>query len=225
MTSSGETPTDYFRVIVKDARLGQIRLFERIGDTIEFLVPDQKHLRRSTPWHWGLHARNLYDEDNQITGIIDWQDLVQYHGEIMLELLNDYEDMPAGEERMSIEAQVEKSLVLWYYENETKSRNVVLYELFQWSQQIISFATSDKINDFPLRECLIQLKRQIATDAPRSVTANREQKVYLVPSKYRARLMEQTIGMPEPDFGNLWLALFEKMAGHLARSSMNRMGT
>lgn len=51
----------------------------------------------------------------------------------MLKLPESYEALE-GEEKLRVRTQVEKSLVLWTYETETKSTNSVFYDLSQVEQ-------------------------------------------------------------------------------------------
>ncbi|EAW24094.1 uncharacterized protein NFIA_036660 [Aspergillus fischeri NRRL 181] len=156
-----------------------IELYNKFLDVSDYLLPNNKELNRSTIWHWDIHAPNLFVEGNKVTGLIDWQDnwagplflqarrpkLVAYNGDIMLELPEYYKDIEDEDERARIRAQVEKSIVLWAYESNTKRTNSVLHEIFdlphgRTRKETVVFSTNTWDDDIiPFRQCLIRVAR------------------------------------------------------------------
>lgn len=135
-------------------------------------------MTRSTLWHWDLHASNLFVKDDQVTCIIDWQSnwagplfvqyrypkIVHYAGEVLLRLPEDYESME-GNEKDRISCQVERSLVRYLYEAETKEANPLLADIIDIPQrrirkQTIAFAEDSwEGGILSFRQCLIRLER------------------------------------------------------------------
>jgi hypothetical protein len=155
-----------------------IDLYKRFLKISDHLLP-RGDLARPTLWHWDIHAPNIFVQDNRITGLIDWQDvwvgplflqarhpkLVDYHGELMLKLPPDYETLPDEEEKARIRGQVEKSILFWSYEQETKTNNPLLHEVFHVSQgrnrrDTFDFCANTWDADIiPFRQCLIRMAR------------------------------------------------------------------
>lgn len=83
----------------------------------------------------------------------------------MLKLPQHYDTLVDKEEKARIRTQVEKSLVLWVYESETKTSNPALHELFhlpQWRtrRHAVEFASNTWEGDIiPFRQCLIRIVR------------------------------------------------------------------
>jgi hypothetical protein len=150
-------------------------------DVVEYLLPDGDQTR-STLWHWDIHAPNIFAQKDCITSLIDWQDtwagplflqarrprLVDYNGELMLKLPESY-DALEGEERLRVRIQVEKSLVLWTYETESKNTNSILHDMLQVDQartrrDVVDFSTNTWDGDIiPFRQCLIRIARYVGT--------------------------------------------------------------
>lgn len=86
----------------------------------------------------------MFVEDGKVACLIDWQDtwvgplfmqerrpqLIEYHGEIMLRLLDYYEAMEDKEAKVKLTDKVERSIIYWYYGQETQVKNPALQELF-----------------------------------------------------------------------------------------------
>lgn len=99
-------------------------------------------MSRSTLWHWDMHAPNFFVKDDRITSLIDWQftwvgplflqyrypKLVDYAGDVMLRLPEDYKDMEKSE-KDRVSDQAERSLVQFLYETETKKQNPLLVKV------------------------------------------------------------------------------------------------
>ena len=91
--------------------------------TIPYLFPKNETLSRSTLWHWYIYSANFFAEGNRITSLIDWQDiwagplflqlrhpkLVDYNGEVLLKLPDNYESLEEGHEKLARESKL-KSL-------------------------------------------------------------------------------------------------------------------
>lgn len=142
-------------------------------------------MTRSTLWNWDLHAPNIFVKDDRITGLIDWQStwagplflqyrypkLVDYAGEVMLRLPDDYKDMKKSE-KDRVKNQVERSIVQYVYETETKKQNPLLVEINNVPQRItrrqtIEFASDTWEGDIlPFRQCLIRLERSVLLPSP-----------------------------------------------------------
>lgn len=119
--------------------------------------------------------------DGRISSLIDWQDtwvgplflqarhprLVDYNGELMLELPEHYETVKDGDEKERIRTQVEKSIILWAYENDTKSTNPILQDILHIYQgrtrrETVNFASNTWDKDIiPFRQCLIRIARYV----------------------------------------------------------------
>jgi hypothetical protein len=147
--------------------------------TIPYLFPPQKKLSRSTLWHWDMHSANLFVKGNQITSVIDWQDtwagplflqfrhpkLVDYNGEVLLKLPEDYESLEEGDAKAHTRKQVEKSIVLYSYETETDKNNPLLSDILRIhhgriKREAVQFAANTWDGDIiPFRQCLIRFQR------------------------------------------------------------------
>ncbi|KAL9611874.1 MAG: hypothetical protein Q9167_003488 [Letrouitia subvulpina] len=93
-----------------------IALYKKFQDVADSLLPSSEELAKSTIWHWDVHTPNIFVDQDKITSLIDWQD--------------HYETLHDEAERARIRAQVEKSIVLWAYETDTKEINQVLHKLY-----------------------------------------------------------------------------------------------
>jgi hypothetical protein len=136
---------------------------------------------RPTLWHWDIHAPNIFVQGNRITGLIDWQDtwvgplflqarhprLVDYNGEVVLKLPENYETTTDEDEKLRIRTQVEKSIILWSYEHDTKRINPLLHEVMHVPQgrtrrDTIDFSENTWDGDIiPFRQCLIRVARYV----------------------------------------------------------------
>ncbi|KAL2076086.1 hypothetical protein VTL71DRAFT_1029 [Oculimacula yallundae] len=157
------------------SHLSLYKMFLRI---IPYIIPPKKEVSVATLWHWDIHSANLFVEGNRITSLIDWQDiwagplflqfrhpkLVDYNGEMLLKLPEVYESLE-GDEKARTAEQVEKSLVLYFYESNTTKMNPVLGELLLMHQgrarrDTVNFAANTWDRDIiPFRQCLIRLER------------------------------------------------------------------
>jgi hypothetical protein len=161
-----------------------IDLYRRFLDVAEYLLPKADQIR-PTLWHWDLHAPNIFINKGHITCLIDWQDtwvgplflqarhprLVDYNGELMLKLPESYDALEDEDERKRIQTQVEKSIILWTYEMETKNTNPILYDILHLNQgrtrrETIDFSANTWDGDIiPFRQCLIRIARYAWPDA------------------------------------------------------------
>jgi len=159
------------------ARLSLLQKFEAVS---AYLSPSQPTLNRGTLFHWDLRAPNFFVEDGHITSLIDWQDawvaplfmqerrpqLLEYDGEMMLRLPEYFETMKDKAEKAKVQAQVEKSILLWYYHRVVRERFPALQELFDLPlarirRETVLFASDVWEGEtVPLRECLYQLQMQ-----------------------------------------------------------------
>lgn len=132
-----------------------------------------------------MHAPNFFVKDDRITSLIDWQStwagplflqyrypkLVNYTGEEMLRLPEDYKDMEKSE-KDRVANQVERSLVQFFYKVETKEQNPLLIEVDDvphgtTRRQTIEFAEDTWEGDIlPFRQCLIRLERFVLLCSP-----------------------------------------------------------
>ena len=155
-----------------------VDLYKKYLSISPYIFPKDERMTRSTLWHWDMHAPNIFVKDDRITSLIDWQStwagplflqyrypkLVDYTGEVMLRLPENYKDMEKNE-KSRIANQVERSLVQYLYEIETKKQNPLLTEVNAiphglTRRQTIEFADDTWDGDIlPFRQCLIRLER------------------------------------------------------------------
>ena len=118
-------------------------------------------------------------EGNRITSLIDWQEtwagplflqfrhpkLVDYNEEVLLKLPENYEGLEEGDEKARIRKQVERSIVIYTYETETKKTNSLLSEILhipygRTKRETVEFAANTWDRDIiPFRQCLIRIER------------------------------------------------------------------
>ncbi|TAQ88441.1 hypothetical protein B7494_g3235 [Chlorociboria aeruginascens] len=155
-----------------------IALYKKYLSISPYIFPRDERMTRSTLWHWDMHAPNLFVKDDRITSLIDWQSvwagplflqygypkLVNYTGDVMLRLPENYKEMEKNEKER-VTNQVERSLVQYLYETETKKQNPLLVEVNNiphgmTRRQAIEFAQDTWDGDIlPFRQCLIRLER------------------------------------------------------------------
>ena len=159
-----------------NAHISLYQMFLRI---IPYLFTKNEALSSSNLWHWDIHSANLFVEGNQITSLIDWQDtwagplflqfrhpkVVDFNGEVMLKLPENYERLEDGDEKARIRKQVEKSIVLYTYETATDKTNPLLSEILRihygrTRRELVQFAANTWDGDIiPFRQCLIRIER------------------------------------------------------------------
>ncbi|KAF1961603.1 hypothetical protein CC80DRAFT_400961 [Byssothecium circinans] len=165
-----------------------IALYKRFLDVAEYLLPKGGQVR-PTLWHWDMHAPNVFVHKYHITSLIDWQDtwvgplflqarhprLVDYNGELMIKLPESYDTLEDEKEKLRVRTQVEKSIILWAYENESKTTNPILHDILHLSQgrtrrETVDFSADTWDGDIiPFRQCLIRIARhwnEINTEIP-----------------------------------------------------------
>jgi hypothetical protein len=150
-------------------------------DLVPYLFPKNKKLTSSTLWHWDIHSANLFVEGNRISSLIDWQDtwagplflqfrhpkLVDYNGEVLLKLPENYESLEEAGEKVRTRKQVEKSIVLYTYETESDKKNLLLSEILRvhhgrTRRELVQFAANTWDGDIlPFRQCLIRVERLV----------------------------------------------------------------
>lgn len=128
-----------------------------------------------------MHAPNIFVKYDRITSLIDWQStwagslflqyrypkLVNYTGEVMLRLPEGYKDMEKSN-KDRVADQVERSIVQFLYEAETKKQNPLLVRVNDTPQgttrrRTIEFAEDTWDGDIlPFRQCLIRLERFVS---------------------------------------------------------------
>ncbi|KAH9217470.1 kinase-like domain-containing protein [Leptodontidium sp. 2 PMI_412] len=173
-------------------------LYRKFLDVAEYLLPKGDQIR-PTLWHWDIHAPNIFVHEGQVAALIDWQDtwvgplflqarhprLVDYNGELMVRLPESYDALEDGDEKNRIRIQVEKSIVLWTYETETKNTNSILYDILHINQgrtrrDTVDFSDNTWDGDIiPFRQCLIRIARhwnEINTEIPCPIEFTDEEK-------------------------------------------------
>jgi hypothetical protein len=89
----------------------------------------------------------------------------------MLKLPESYDALENEDERKHIQTQVEKSIILWTYEMETKNTNPILYDILHLNQgrarrDTVDFSANTWDGDIiPFRQCLIRIARYGWPDA------------------------------------------------------------
>jgi len=163
-----------------------IDLYQRFLKVAPYIFPAEEELVTSHIWHWDLHASNIFvNEDCEITGVIDWQDVwagplfrearqpkvIDYNGEMLQHPPDNYKDIQDEEEKARIDAQTEKSVVLYTYETHTRIANPAVHAVFQiphglTRRQLITFATNTWDGDIiPFRQSLIRIARFVMSSA------------------------------------------------------------
>jgi hypothetical protein len=157
-----------------------IALYEKYLDISRYILPKDERMTGSTLWHWDMHASNLFIKGDRVTSLIDWQStwagplflqyrypkLVDYAGEVMLSLPEDYKNMEESD-KVSVANHVERSLVQYFYELGSKKQNPLLAEINDiphgtTRRQTIELAEDTWEGDIlPFRQCLIRLERSI----------------------------------------------------------------
>ncbi|KAI0868933.1 kinase-like domain-containing protein [Hypoxylon argillaceum] len=156
-----------------------LALYDKFDRIAEYLLPNDGSIVRPTIWHWDTHASNLFVENGKISSIIDWQDswagpvflqarqpqLVDYNGDMLLRLPPHYDTLEDQDEKSRIRSQVEKSILLWSYERNTKNVNHILHEVLhlphgRTRRDVIDFSANTWDADIiPFRESLIRVQR------------------------------------------------------------------
>ncbi|KAF1840944.1 uncharacterized protein K460DRAFT_347404 [Cucurbitaria berberidis CBS 394.84] len=165
-----------------------VALYRKFLDVAEYLLPKGEQ-SRPTLWHWDIHAPNIFVYEDHVTSLIDWQDtwvgplflqarhsrLVHYNGELMTKLPESYNALEDEDEKLRVRIQVEKSIVLWTYETETKKMNPILHDIPHIIQgrtrrDTVDFSANTWDEDIiPFRQCLIRIARhwnEFSTDIP-----------------------------------------------------------
>jgi hypothetical protein len=92
---------------------------------------------------------------------------VDYNGEVLLKLPENYESLEDGGEKARTRKQVEKSIVLYTYETETDKTNPLLREILRINngrtrRETVQFAANTWDGDIlPFRQCLIRVERLV----------------------------------------------------------------
>jgi hypothetical protein len=180
--ASPKIPHDIFaKPETQNSLDAHIDLYKKFLVISDYILPDDKELIRSTIWHWDIHTLNLFVQGKKVTGLIDWQDawagplflqarhprLVDYNGEVMLKIPEHHDAIEDEDERARIRAQVEKSILLWAYESDTKSTNTILHEILHILQgrtrrDTVEFATNTWDGDIiPFGQCLTRVVRYV----------------------------------------------------------------
>ena len=154
-------------------------LYKKFRAVADHLLPEKEEHVRPTLWHWDIHAPNIFVDKNKITSLIDWQDvwagplflqarhprLVDYNGEFLLRFPEHYKALENENEKARIRTQVEKPIVLWAYESDTKKANPVLHEILhiphgRTRRDTVDFSANTWDRDIiPFRQCLIRVER------------------------------------------------------------------
>ncbi|KAJ4304590.1 hypothetical protein N0V90_000116 [Kalmusia sp. IMI 367209] len=154
-----------------------IAQYLQLRDVAEHLLPEGEK-SRATIWHPQLSSLNMFIQEDQITGIVDWLDvwagplflqvkrpsLVRYIGELLTRLPEDYESMNE-DEKMAARRQVDHSLLQIAYDARVKKRNPILDSVNNVSQALncrraVEFAENSWGDDvISIRQVLIRVKR------------------------------------------------------------------
>ncbi|KAI9699844.1 MAG: Phosphotransferase enzyme [Bogoriella megaspora] len=152
-------------------------LYKKFLQVADYLLPSD-HQIRPTLWHWDIHAPNIFVHGDQITNLIDWQDtwlgplflqaqhprLVDYDGKVMLRLPENYETLQV-DEKARVRTQVERSIILWAYETESRKANPIVHDILHLCQgrtrrDTVAFSANTWDKDIiPFRQCLIRVAR------------------------------------------------------------------
>jgi len=94
-------------------------------DTDPYILPKDKKLVSSTLWHWAIRSENLFVEGAELLASLTGRKqagplflqfrhpkLMDYNGEVLLKLPDDYESLDEGNEKARIRNQAERSIVL-----------------------------------------------------------------------------------------------------------------
>lgn len=153
-------------------------LYKKYLAVTPYILPEDNSMSRSTLWHWDMHTPNIFVEDDRITSLIDWQStwagplflqyrypkLADYTGDVLLKLPGDYKEMEESD-KVRVKDQVERSIVQFLYETETKKQNPLLVKVNDTPQgttrrRTVEFAEDTWDGDIlPFRQCLIRLER------------------------------------------------------------------
>ena len=145
-----------------------------------FIFPTDDKLISPVVWHRDLHKGNIFVQNGKISSILDWQSvwigplllrarsplLVDYKGEILLRLPENLKEFPV-EEQDCLRYQVQRSVLVYLYENNTREWNPALDNVLRLPQgktidQLVEFAGMTWDADIlPFRECLIRLERRV----------------------------------------------------------------
>ncbi|KAG5293793.1 phosphotransferase enzyme family protein [Histoplasma capsulatum G186AR] len=156
-----------------------IALYRKFSTVTDHLLPRDLELNRPTIWHCDLHSPNLFVDGDRVTSVIDWQGvwtgplflqarhpaLVNYSGEIVLKIPDHYKDIEDESEKARIRAQVEKSILLWAYESDTKENNFLVHDVLRFPhgrtvRDVVGFSANTWDGDIlPFRESLIRIVR------------------------------------------------------------------
>jgi len=85
----------------------------------------------------------------------------------MLKLPERYHALEDEDEKARVRTQVEKSMVLWTYESETKNTNPILHDILHMRQgrtrrDTVDFSANTWDGDIiPFRQCLIRIARYV----------------------------------------------------------------
>lgn len=162
-----------------DSPQARLSLLDKFDTVSPYLPPRDADLDKATLFPWDLRGPNIFVEDGRITSLIDWQDawigplfmqerrpqLVEYQGERILRLPDYYESMEDKDEKAKLTDKVEKSILLWYYEEEVREKNPTLQKLFglplarKRRETVLSASKLWEGDTIPLRECLYQFER------------------------------------------------------------------
>jgi Phosphotransferase enzyme family len=163
-----------------------ISLYKKFLQITPYLLPNQVELIRPTLWHWDIHAPNIFVDGGRVSSLIDWQTawlgplflqarhprLLDYNGELMLKLPENFKYINDEDERARLRTNVEKSIVLYTYEAGTARANPLLKEVLHVPQgrtrrQTVEFATDTWDGDIlPFRQCLIRIARFAQSPTP-----------------------------------------------------------
>ena len=140
-----------------------IVLYKKLLDIADFMLPKNREIIRSTIWHWDIDWQDVWA--GPLFFQAQYPRLVRYSGEVILKLPEHYDSLTDEEEKARIRTQVERSILQWMYESETKTANPKLYELFnvpQWRTRCdaMEFGANTWDGDIlPFRQCLIRIAR------------------------------------------------------------------
>jgi hypothetical protein len=170
-------PPDY-RSKAQTNPAAHIGLYEKFRKVADYILPPGE-LSKPVLWHCDLRPENIFVQNDRITSVIGWQHawvgplflqarsppLVAYNGEKMLRLPEYYETLDEErdlEEIERLEDQVDRSIILHYYESNMQAASPLMKEIMHLPQvqnrrDLVAFSGNTWDGDIlPFRQCFIE---------------------------------------------------------------------
>jgi hypothetical protein len=175
-------PPDYRSEAQKNPA-AHISLYEKFRKVADYILPPGE-MSKPVLWHCDLRPENIFVQNDRITSVIGWQHawvgplflqarnppLVAYNGENMLRLPEYYETLDEERDREEIERledQVDRSIILHYYESNIQAASPLMKEIMHLPQaqnrrDLVAFSSNTWDGDIlPFRQCLIEVARYV----------------------------------------------------------------